>query len=163
MTHGFDDSGAQFDGDGNLTDWWTAEDKTNFEKATKSLASQYDKYEPVKDVHVNGTFTNGENIADLGGVNIAFDALQMYLKDKGNPGKIDGYTPEQRFFLSWATVWRTLSTDKYMSNQVKTDPHSPGFFRSFGPLVNTDAFYKAFDLKEGDKLYKKPEERIKIW
>lgn len=163
MTHGFDDSGAQFDGDGNLTDWWTAEDKTNFEKATKSLASQYDKYEPVKDVHVNGTFTNGENIADLGGVNIAFDALQMYLKDKGNPGKIDGYTPEQRFFLSWATVWRTLSTDKYLSNQVKTDPHSPGFFRSFGPLVNTDAFYKAFDLKEGDKLYKKPEERIKIW
>ncbi len=163
MTHGFDDSGAQFDGDGNLTDWWTAEDKTNFEKATKSLASQYDKYEPVKDVHVNGTFTNGENIADLGGVNIAFDALQMYLKDKGNPGKIDGYTPEQRFFLSWATVWRTLSTEKYMSNQVKTDPHSPGFFRSFGPLVNTDAFYKAFDLKEGDKLYKKPEERIKIW
>ncbi|WP_312763933.1 M13 family metallopeptidase [Epilithonimonas sp.] len=163
MTHGFDDSGAQFDGDGNLTDWWTAEDKTNFEKATKSLASQYDKYEPAKDVHVNGTFTNGENIADLGGVNIAYDALQMYLKDKGNPGKIDGYTPEQRFFLSWATVWRTLSTDKYLTNQVKTDPHSPGFFRSFGPLVNTDAFYKAFDLKEGDKLYKKPEERIKIW
>ncbi|WP_312419700.1 M13 family metallopeptidase [Epilithonimonas sp.] len=163
MTHGFDDSGAQFDGDGNLKDWWTAEDKTNFEKATKSLASQYDKYEPVKDVHVNGTFTNGENIADLGGVNIAFDALQMYLKDKGNPGKIDGYTPEQRFFLSWATVWRTLSTDKYLSNQVKTDPHSPGFFRSFGPLVNTEAFYKAFDVKEGDKLYKKPEERIKIW
>lgn len=163
MTHGFDDSGAQFDGDGNLTDWWTVDDKTNFEKATKSLASQYDQYEPVKDVHVNGTFTNGENIADLGGVNIAFDALQMYLKDKGNPGKIDGYTPEQRFFLSWATVWRTLSTDKYLSNQVKTDPHSPGFFRSFGPLVNTDAFYQAFDVKEGDKLYKKPEERIKIW
>ncbi len=163
MTHGFDDSGAQFDGDGNLTDWWTADDKTNFEKATKSLASQYDQYEPVKDVHVNGTFTNGENIADLGGVNIAFDALQMYLKDKGNPGKIDGYTPEQRFFLSWATVWRTLSTDKYLSNQVKTDPHSPGFFRSFGPLVNTDSFYQAFDVKEGDKLYKKPEERIKIW
>ena len=163
MTHGFDDSGAQFDGDGNLTDWWTAEDKTNFEKATKSLASQYDKYEPVKDVHVNGTFTNGENIADLGGVNIAFDALQMYLKDKGTPGKIDGYTPDQRFFLSWATVWRTLSTEKFLTNQVKTDPHSPGFFRSFGPWVNTEAFYKAFDLKEGDKLYKKPEERVKIW
>ncbi len=163
MTHGFDDSGAQFDGDGNLTDWWTAEDKANFEKATKSLAAQYDKYEPVKDIHVNGTFTNGENIADLGGVNIAYDALQMYLKDKGTPGKIDGFTPDQRFFLSWATVWRTLSTEKYMSNQVKTDPHSPGFFRSFGPLVNTEAFYKAFDLKEGDKLYKKPEERVKIW
>ncbi|RZJ38754.1 MAG: M13 family peptidase [Chryseobacterium sp.] len=163
MTHGFDDSGAQFDGEGNLTDWWTAEDKTNFEKATKSLAAQYDKYEPVKDVKVNGTFTNGENIADLGGVNIAYDALQMYLKDKGNPGKIDGYSPDQRFFLSWATVWRTLSTEKFMTNQVKTDPHSPGYFRSFGPLVNTEAFYKAFDVKQGDKLYKKPEERVKIW
>ncbi|MFW2136079.1 M13 family metallopeptidase [Chryseobacterium sp. TY4] len=163
MTHGFDDSGAQFDADGNLVDWWTPEDKANFEKATKSLAAQFDKYEPVKGTFVNGTFTNGENIADLGGVNIAFDALQMYLKDKGNPGKISDFTQDQRFFLSWATVWRTLSSEKYMINQVKTDPHSPGYFRSFGPLVNTDAFYKAFDVKEGDKLYKKPEERIRIW
>jgi len=163
MSHGFDDSGAQFDADGNLVDWWTPEDKANFEKATKALAAQYDKYEPVKGTFVNGTFTNGENIADLGGVNIAYDALQMYLKDKGNPGPISGYTQDQRFFLSWATVWRTLSSEKYMINQVKTDPHSPGYFRSFGPLTNVDAFYKAFDVKEGDKLYKKPEERIKIW
>jgi len=163
MSHGFDDSGAQFDADGNLVDWWTPEDKANFEKATKALASQYDKYEPVKGTTVNGTFTNGENIADLGGVNIAYDALQMYLKDKGNPGTISGYTQDQRFFLSWATVWRTLSSEKYMVNQVKTDPHSPGYFRSFGPLTNVDAFYKAFDVKEGDKLYKKPADRIKIW
>lgn len=163
MSHGFDDSGAQFDADGNLVDWWTPEDKANFEKATKALAAQYDKYEPVKGTYVNGTFTNGENIADLGGVNIAYDALQMYLKDKGNPGKISGFTQDQRFFLSWATVWRTLSSEKYMVNQVKTDPHSPGYFRSFGPLTNVDAFYKAFDVKLGDKLYKKPEERIKIW
>ncbi len=163
MSHGFDDSGAQFDADGNLVDWWTPEDKANFEKATKALASQYDKYEPVKGTNVNGTFTNGENIADLGGVNIAYDALQMYLKDKGNPGTISGYTQDQRFFLSWATVWRTLSSEKYMVNQVKTDPHSPGYFRSFGPLTNVDAFYKAFDVKEGDKLYKKPADRIKIW
>jgi len=163
MSHGFDDSGAQFDADGNLVDWWTPEDKANFEKATKALASQYDKYEPVKGTFVNGTFTNGENIADLGGVNIAYDALQMYLKDKGNPGKISGFTQDQRFFLSWATVWRTLSSEKYMVNQVKTDPHSPGYFRSFGPLINVDAFYKAFDVKKGDKLYKAPEERIKIW
>jgi len=96
-------------------------------------------------------------------VNIAFDALQMYLKDKGNVGKISNFTQEQRFFISWGTVWRTLSTDKYLTNQVKTDPHSPGYFRSFGPLVNVDAWYKAFDVKEGDKLYKKPEDRIKIW
>ena len=163
MTHGFDDSGAEFDGDGNLKNWWTPEDKKNFENATKALAKQYDQYEPVKGVFVNGTFTSGENIADLGGVNIAFDALQMYLKDKGNVGKISNFTQEQRFFISWGTVWRTLSTDKYLTNQVKTDPHSPGYFRSFGPLVNVDAWYKAFDVKEGDKLYKKPEDRIKIW
>lgn len=163
MSHGFDDSGAQFDADGNLVDWWTPEDKANFEKATKALAAQYDKYEPVKGTFVNGTFTNGENIADLGGVNIAYDALQMYLKDKGNPGKISGFTQDQRFFMSWATVWRTLSSEKYMINQVKTDPHSPGYFRSFAPLINVDAFYKAFDVKPTDKLYKKPEDRIKIW
>lgn len=163
MSHGFDDSGAQFDADGNLVDWWTPEDKANFEKATKALAAQYDKYEPVKGTFVNGTFTNGENIADLGGVNIAYDALQMYLKDKGNPGVISGFTQDQRFFLSWATVWRTLSSEKYMINQVKTDPHSPGYFRSFGPLTNVDAFYKAFDVKQGDKLYKAPQDRIKIW
>jgi putative endopeptidase len=163
MSHGFDDSGAQFDADGNLVDWWTPEDKANFEKATKALAAQYDKYEPVKGTFVNGTFTNGENIADLGGVNIAYDALQMYLKDKGNPGSISGYTQDQRFFLSWATVWRTLSSEKYMVNQVKTDPHSPGYFRSFGPIINVDAFYIAFDVKQGDKLYKAPADRIKIW
>ena len=163
MSHGFDDSGAQFDADGNLVDWWTPEDKANFEKATKALAAQFDKYEPVKGTFVNGTFTNGENIADLGGVNVAYDALQMYLKDKGNPGKISGFTQDQRFFLSWATVWRTMSSEKYMINQVKTDPHSPGYFRSFAPLINIDAFYDAFDVKKGDKHYKKPEERIKIW
>ena len=163
ITHGFDDSGAQFDADGNLTDWWTPEDKASFEKATKSLAAQYDKYEPVKGTFVNGTFTNGENIADLGGVNIAYDALQMYLKDKGNPGVINGFTQDQRFFLSWATVWRTKQTEKAAVSQVKVDPHSPGYVRGFGPLVNTEAWYKSFDVKEGDKLYKKPEERIKIW
>ncbi|MCT2560938.1 M13 family metallopeptidase [Chryseobacterium herbae] len=163
MTHGFDDSGAQFDADGNLADWWTPEDKANFEKATKSLAAQYDKYEPVKGNFVNGTFTNGENIADLGGVNIAYDALQMYLKDKGQTAKISGYSQDQRFFLSWATVWRTLYTEPALINQLKTDEHTPGMFRAFGPLVNTEAFYKAFDLKAGDKLYKTPEERVKIW
>ena len=163
MTHGFDDSGAQFDADGNLVDWWTPADKANFEKATKSLAAQYDKYEPVKGTFVNGTFTNGENIADLGGVNIAYDALQMYLKDHGNPGKISGYTQDQRFFMSWATVWRTLQKEAALINQIKTDEHSPGLYRAFGPLLNTDAFYKAFDVKEGDQHYVKPENRVVIW
>ena len=163
ISHGFDDSGAMFDGDGNLKKWWTDADKKNFEEATKKLAEQYSKYEPVKGTFVNGLFTNGENIADLGGVAIAYDALQMYLKDKGNPGLISGYNQDQRFFLSWGTIWRTKSTEKYMINQVKTDPHSPGLYRAFGPLVNVEAFYNAFEVKEGDQHYKKPEERIKIW
>ena len=163
ITHGFDDSGAQFDADGNLVDWWTAEDKANFEKATKALAAQYSTYEPVKGTFVNGEFTNGENIADLGGVNISYDALQMYIKDHGNPGMISGYSQDQRFFMSWATVWRTLQSEASLLNQIKTNEHSPGLYRAFGPLVNTDSFYKSFDVKEGDKLYKKPEARIKIW
>lgn len=163
MTHGFDVSGAEFDANGNLQNWWEPADKENFQKATEALAKQYDQYEPVKGIFVNGTFTNGENIADLGGVNIAFDALQMYLKDHGAVADISGFNQDQRFFLSWATVWRTLSTDQYMTNQVKTDPHTPGYFRAFAPLTNVDSWYKAFDVKEGDKLYRKPEDRVKIW
>ncbi|MCP1253385.1 MULTISPECIES: M13 family metallopeptidase [Elizabethkingia] len=163
ISHGFDDSGSRFDGDGNLNNWWTDEDRKKFEAATQKLGAQYDTYEPVKGSHVNGKFTMGENIGDLGGVNVAYEALQMYLKDKGNPGKISDLTQDQRFFMSWATVWRTLSTDQYKVNQVKTDPHSPGEYRAFAPLVNVDAFYNAFDIKPGDKLYKKPEDRIKIW
>ena len=163
ITHGFDDSGAEFDAEGNLQNWWTPADKENFEKVTAALAKQFDQYEPVKGIFVNGIFTNGENIADLGGVNIAYDALQMYLNDHGKIEKISNFTQEQRFFISWATVWRTLSTDAYMTNQVKTDPHTPGYFRAFAPLTNVDSWYKAVDVKEGDKLYKKPEDRIKIW
>jgi putative endopeptidase len=161
--HGFDDSGSRFDGDGNLNNWWTDVDRKNFDAKVGQLAAQYDQYEPVKGSFVNGKFTSGENIGDLGGVAVAYTALQMYLKDHGNPGLISGFDQDQRFFMSWATVWRTKSTEKYMVNQVKTDPHSPGFFRAFGPLVNQDSFYKAFDIKPGDKLYKAPEDRIKIW
>lgn len=163
ISHGFDDSGSRFDGDGNLNNWWTESDRKNFDAKVGQLAAQYDKYEPVKGSFVNGKFTSGENIGDLGGINVAYTALQMYLKDHGNPGKISGLTQDQRFFMSWATVWRTKATDKYMTNQVKTDPHSPGYYRSFGPLVNMDAFQKAFDIKPGDKMYVAPENRIKIW
>jgi len=163
ISHGFDDSGARFDGDGNLNNWWTDADKKKFEEATGRLAAQYDKYEAVPGAFVNGKFTLGENIGDLGGVNVAYEALQMYLKDHGNPGEISGLTQDQRFFMSWATVWRTLATDESKANQVKTDPHSPGYFRSFGPIVNMDEFFKAFDVKPGDKMYVKPEDRIKIW
>lgn len=163
ISHGFDDSGAKFDGDGNLVNWWTPEDEKKFEAATGALAKQYDAYEPVKGVHVNGVFTSGENIGDLGGASVAFDALQMYLKDKGTYANIDGYTPQQRFFLSWATIWRTKATDEALINQVKTDPHSPGFYRAFGPIINIDAFHDAFKTKPGDKLYVAPKDRIKIW
>lgn len=163
ISHGFDDSGSRFDGDGNLNNWWTDADRKNFDEKVGQLAEQYNAYEPVKGSFINGKFTSGENIGDLGGVAVAYTALQMYLKDKGDPGPISGFTQDQRFFMSWATVWRTKSTEKYMVNQVKTDPHSPGYFRAFAPLVNQDSFYKAFDIKPGDKLYRSPEERIKIW
>ncbi|WP_027379002.1 M13 family metallopeptidase [Chryseobacterium daeguense] len=163
ISHGFDDSGSRFDGDGNLNNWWTDADRKNFDAKVGQLAAQYSAYEPVKGSFVNGKFTSGENIGDLGGVAVAYDALQMYLKDHGNQGLISGFTQDQRFFMSWATVWRTKSTDQYMTNQVKTDPHSPGVFRAFGPLVNQDSFIKAFDIKPGDKMYKAPQDRIKIW
>ena len=163
ISHGFDDSGARFDGNGNLNNWWTDSDKKNFEAKVQQLANQYNQYEPVKGVFVNGKFTSGENIGDLGGINVAYTALQMYLKDHGSVDKISNFTQDQRFFMSWATVWRSKATDAHLVNQVKTDSHSPGFYRSFAPLLNIDAFHKAFDTKPGDKLYKAPEERIRIW
>jgi len=163
LSHGFDDSGSQYDGDGNLNNWWTAEDRTKFEAATAALAKQFEAYEPVPGVYVNGRFTLGENIGDLGGVAVAYEALQLYLKDKGDPGKIDGFTQQQRFFLSWATIWRAKTTEAFVINQVKTDPHSPAPYRAVGPLVNIDGFYEAFNIKEGDKLYVPKENRIVIW
>ena len=163
ISHGFDDSGALYDGDGNLINWWTERDFELFNEAGKALAEQYSTYEPVSGNFVNGEFTLGENIGDLGGVSVAYDALLMYLKDKGNPGKIDGFTQEQRFFISWATIWRTKSTEEALINQIKTDPHSPGYYRAFGPIINVDGFHEAFDVKKGDKMYKAPKDRIKIW
>jgi putative endopeptidase len=163
ISHGFDDSGAKFDGDGNLVNWWTPQDEQKFKEATSALAKQYDAYSPVEGVNVNGVFTSGENIGDLGGASVAFDALKMYLNDKGISENIDGFTPEQRFFLSWATIWRTKATNEALINQVKTDPHSPGYYRAFAPIINIDAFHDAFQTKPGDKLYKEPKERIKIW
>ncbi|MCI0921933.1 M13 family metallopeptidase [Sphingobacterium rhinopitheci] len=163
LSHGFDDSGSQYDGDGNLNNWWKEEDKTKFEQAADALVAQFESYEPVPGVRVNGRFTLGENIGDLGGSSVAFDALKMYLNDKGNPGIIDGFTPEQRFFLSWATIWRTKTTDEFVVNQVKTDPHSPAQYRAFGPIINLDAFHEAFGTKEGDKLYVPKAKRIIIW
>ncbi|MGI9527525.1 MAG: M13 family metallopeptidase [Weeksellaceae bacterium] len=163
ISHGFDDSGAKYDGDGNLNNWWTSQDNEAFSILGENLAKQYDAYEPLKGIFVNGKATLGENIADLGGVNVAYDGLQMYLKDKGNPGKIDGFSPDQRFFISWATIWRTKSKDEALKNQVKSDFHSPGYYRAIGPLENIKAFYDAFNVTEADKMYKAPEDRTVIW
>lgn len=163
ISHGFDDGGARFDGDGNLKNWWTDADRKNFDAKVNELAAQFDKFEPVKGTFVNGKFTSGENIGDLGGISVAYEALQMYLKDHGDPGLISGFTQNQRLFMSWATVWRTKSTDAYLENQVKTDPHTPGYYRAFAPLLNLDGFHEAFKTKSGDKMYKAPKDRVKIW
>ncbi|AJA68524.1 MULTISPECIES: M13 family metallopeptidase [Myroides] len=163
ISHSFDDSGARYDKNGNLNNWWTDADLASFTKLGDALAAQYSALEPLPGVFVDGKFTLGENIGDLGGVNAAYDGLQIYLKENGDPGLIDGFTPEQRFFISWGTIWRTKARDEAIKNQVKTDPHAPGHYRAYVPLQNVDAFYKAFDIKEGDKLYIKPEERVKIW
>lgn len=163
ISHGFDDQGATYNADGNLIDWWTAEDLSKFTDLGGALADQYSALEPLPGIHVDGKFTLGENIGDLGGVNAAYDGLKLYLKENGNPGLIDGYTPEQRFFISWSTIWRSKMRDEALKNQVKTDPHSPGMYRAYVPIQNVDAFYSAFDIKEGDGMYLAPEKRVKIW
>lgn len=163
ISHGFDDSGARYNADGNLVNWWTEDDLKQFTGLGGALADQYSQLEPLPNTFVDGKFTLGENIGDLGGVNAAYDGLQLYLKDKGRPSLIDGYTPEQRFFISWATIWRTKMRDEAIKNQVKTDPHAPGRYRAYVPLQNVDAWYKAFNIKPGDKLYISPEKRVKIW
>jgi putative endopeptidase len=163
ISHGFDDSGSRYNADGNLVNWWTDDDLKQFTGLGGSLAAQYSALEPLPGTFVDGKFTLGENIGDLGGINAAYDGLQLFLKQNGNPGLIDGYTPEQRLFISWATIWRAKMRDEAIKNQVKTDPHSPAMYRAYVPLQNVDSFYKAFDVKAGDKLFVAPDKRVKIW
>jgi len=163
ISHAFDDSGARFDSDGNLVNWWTDGDLESFTERGNALADQYNQIEVLDSVFINGKFTLGENIGDLGGVLGAYDGLQRFYKENGRPEDIDGLTAEQRFFMSWATVWRTKQREKSLRSQIKTDPHSPGRYRATQPLLNIDAFYKAFDIKEGDEMYLNPEDRVRIW
>lgn len=163
ISHAFDDQGAQFDSDGNLINWWTEADLTEFKKRGDALADQYSAIEVQDSLFINGRFTLGENIGDLGGLLGAYDGLQLFFKENGRPENIDGFTPEQRFFMSWATVWRTLTREDALETQIKTDPHSPGLYRATQPLKNIDAFYEAFDIKEGDAMYLAPEKRVRIW
>ena len=163
ISHAFDDSGSRFDSDGNLVNWWTEGDLNQFTERVNKLAEQYDQIEVLDSVFINGKFTSGENIGDLGGLLGAYDGLQRFYKENGRPENIDGFTPEQRFFMSWATIWRTKQRDEALRTQIQTDPHSPGRYRATQPLLNIDAFYEAFDIKEGDKMYVKPEDRVRIW
>ena len=163
ISHSFDDSGARFDGDGNLKNWWKDEDSEEFKKAGKKLIDQYSNIIAIDSMHLNGEFTLGENIGDLGGVQAAYEGLQIFFAKNGKPAKIDGYTPEQRFFLSWGTIWRTKMRDDALKNRIMTDTHAPGMYRAYMPLKNVDAFYAAFNVKEGDNMYLKPEDRVRIW
>ena len=163
ISHSFDDSGARFDGDGNLKNWWTDEDSKKFKEVGGRLVKQYSDIIAIDSMHLNGEYTLGENIGDLGGVQAAYEGLQIFLKKNGRPTDIDGFTAEQRFFLSWGTIWRTKMRDEALKNLIMTNTHAPGQYRAYMPLKNVDAFYDAFKVKEGDKMYLKPEDRVRIW
>jgi len=160
--HGFDDQGSKYDGDGNLNSWWTDEDRTRFEDRTRALVAQFDQFEALPGLHVNGEFTLGENIGDLGGTAIALKAYRMSLQGKESP-VIDGFTGEQRFFLGMAQSSRIKWRDQLIELLIKSDPHSPDEFRVNGVVTNVDDFYTTYDLQPGDKLYRPAEERVRIW
>ncbi|MBV1907232.1 MAG: M13 family metallopeptidase, partial [Pseudomonadales bacterium] len=160
--HGFDDQGRKFDGDGNLRDWWTEVDSARFEKLKDKLAAQYNSYVVIDDLTVNGEFTSGENIGDLGGLSIAYKAYKLSLAGRVPP-VIDGLSGDQRFFMGWAQVWRGIIRDEETKRLLTVDPHSPAKFRTNGAAVNVSEFYRAFDVKEGDAMYLPPDQRVKIW
>ncbi len=162
MTHGFDDQGRKSDASGNLRDWWTKEDGEKFTSKAAVVGKQFDAFSPMDSVHVNGSLTMGENLADLGGLTIAHQAFQKTAQAKaGKP--IDGFTPEQRFFLGYAQIWRSNQRPEAMRQQIQTDPHSPGEYRTNGPLQNMPEFHAAFGCKDGDKMVRPTADRAKIW
>ena len=165
LTHGFDDQGSMFDGEGNMQNWWTDDDRAKFEAKTKMLADQFNKFVVIDStgLTVNGELTLGENIADLGGLTISYYAFQMAQQKNPQPKTIDGFTPNQRFFISWAQAWRNSQRPKSLVMMVKTNPHSPAKFRVIGPLSNMKEFYDAFGVKEGDKMWRRVEDRVAIW
>ncbi|WP_374763209.1 M13 family metallopeptidase [Yunchengibacter salinarum] len=162
MGHGFDDQGSKSDAKGVQRNWWTEADRERFEKRTQALVDQYDSYEPIEGETVNGRFTLGENIGDLGGLSMAYHAYKLSLGDEEAP-VIDGFTGDQRFFMAWAQVWRGKNREQYMLRRLKSDPHSPEEFRVNGVVRNMDAWYTAFDVDKDDDLYLAPEERVSIW
>ncbi|WP_018616509.1 M13 family metallopeptidase [Segetibacter koreensis] len=162
MTHGFDDQGAQYDKEGNLKNWWASEDSAKFVAKSKSVIDLYNTYTVLDTLHVNGSLTTGENMADIGGIAIAYDAFKM-TKQGQDTTKIDGFTPDQRFFISLAQIWRNKQKDQTTRLRINTDPHSPAMYRVNGPLQNFTPFYAAFNVKPGDKMYLPEDKRIKIW
>lgn len=162
MTHGFDDQGSQFAADGNLKNWWNKEDADKFKQRTTLVVNEYNNFTVLDTLHVNGKLTLGENLADLGGLNIAYEAF-THTKQFREGKDIDGFTPTQRFFLSWAQVWRNNTLPETAAQLLLTDPHSPGMHRCNGPVVNMNAWYEAFHVQPGDKMYVAPDKRIKIW
>jgi putative endopeptidase len=164
ITHGYDDSGRKFDANGNLNDWWTEADGKEFDRRAEKVVNQYAAYEALPGLKVNGRLTLGENIADLGGTSLAYEALQRALaKDPSKRKNVDGFTPEQRFFLSLAQLWRINWREAEIRRRLTVDPHSPGQFRAIGPHVNMQEFYDAFGIKEGAPMWRAPELRAKIW
>src|SRR5690606_10230295 len=162
FSHGFDDSGSQYDAHGNLRNWWTDADRAEFERRASRLVAQYDAYAPFEDAHVNGRLTLGENNGDLSGLTMAHRACVLSL-DGEEPAVIDGFTGDQRFFMGWAQVWRIKHRDAFLRQLLQVDSHAPGQYRAVGPLSHIPAFYTAFDVQEGDALYLAPEDRIKLW
>ncbi len=162
MTHGFDDQGAQYDKDGNLKNWWSKEDFEKFKAKGSQVVKLYSSFIPVDSMHINGSLTQGENTADIGGIAIAYDAFKLTKQGKDTV-RINGLTPDQRFFLSFAQCWRSKYKDEFVRTLVNTDPHSPAMYRVWGPLMNFDPFYKAFNIKEGDKMFVAEKDRIRIW
>jgi len=164
ITHGYDDEGRKYDADGNLNGWWTEADASAFEARAQRVVDEYSRFEVLPGLHVNGKLTLGENLADLGGVHIAYDALQRALaRDPAKRRKVDGFTPEQRFFISFAQIWRTNIRDTEAQRLVTVDPHSPGRFRAYGPLLNVAEFYTAFGIQPGSPMWLPPEQRAEIW
>ncbi|KAA3614753.1 MAG: peptidase M13 [Calditrichaeota bacterium] len=162
IIHGFDDSGRQYNGDGNLIDWWTKEDGEEFKKRANVMIEQYNGYNPIDTMHVNGKLTLGENIADIGGLTVSYYAYKNSLNGKNSP-VIDGMTGEQRFFLGWAQIWARKYRDEALRQRLMTDPHSPSQYRANGITSNMPEFYEAFDVKEGDAMYRSEDQRVKIW
>lgn len=162
ISHGFDDQGRHYDSDGRLRDWWTASDAQAFETRAKRLSAQFDSYEPLPGLHVNGALTLGENIADLTGVSMAIKAYHLSLQGRMAPVQ-QGWTGDQRFFLGYARIWRSKSRPEWLKTRLLSDPHSPEQYRTNGVVTNVDAFYDAFGLKPDDRLYKAPEDRVRIW